>query len=43
MADDFVNNNHLVSTLVDSAQPMAGKKAILQTRLLAGISLRADG
>ena len=31
IADEYINNNHPVSTLTDAAQHMAGKKLVLQT------------
>ena len=31
IADDYINNNHPVSTLTDAARHMAGKKIVLQT------------
>ena len=43
ISDDYINNNHSVSTLSDAAQHLAGKKIVLQTRLLTGISLPTDG
>ena len=39
---DYVNNNHPVSTMTDAAQYMAGKN-FLQTRLFPSIPLSADG
>ena len=42
ISDDYVNNNHPVSTLTDDAQHMAGKK-ILQTRLFTSLPLSAHG
>ena len=42
ISDDYMNNNHSVSTLIDAAQHMAGK-SILQIGLLASISLPTDG
>ena len=43
ISDDYINNNHPVSTLTDAAQHMAPEKAILQTGPLASISLLTDG
>ena len=31
IADDYIKNNHPVSTLTDAAQHMAGEKLVLQT------------
>ena len=42
-ADDSTNNVHLVRTLPDAAQYVAGKNSILQARLLPSSSLFADG
>ena len=43
ISDDYNNNNHPFSTLSDAAQHLAGKKIILQTRLLPGMPLPTDG
>ena len=40
--DDYINNNHVVSTLTGAAQRMPGKK-ILQTRLFPSLSLFTNG
>ena len=43
IADDYINNNHPVSTSTDAAQPMAGKKLVLQAWLFPGVSLPPNG
>ena len=43
IADDYINNNHPVSTLSDAAQHLAGKKTFLQTRLLPSVPLPSNG
>ena len=43
ISDDYINSNHPVSTLIDAAQQMAGKKFFLQTRLFAIVSLPPNG
>ena len=43
ISDDYINNNHPVSTLSDAAQHLAGKKLFLQIRLLSGIPLPPNG
>ena len=41
--DDYINNNHPVSTLTEAAQHMTGKKTVLQIGSLASKPLSADG
>ena len=43
IADDYINNNHPVSTLSDAAQTPCGEETVLQTRLLPGIPLPPNG
>ena len=43
ISDDYINKNHPVNTLTDSAQDMAGKQFILQTCLLPSIPLLKNG
>ena len=42
IADDYINNNHPISTLSDVAQHLAGKN-FSQTRLLPSLSLSSNG
>ena len=42
-ADNYTDINHPVRILSDAAQHLANKIPILQTRLLPGLSLFADG
>ena len=42
ISDDYINNNHPVSTLSDAAQHLPGKQLFL-IGLLSGISLSANG
>ena len=42
ITEDYINNNHPVSTLSDAAQHMAGI-TFLQTRLLPGLPLPSNG
>ena len=43
IADDFINNNHPVSTLSDAAQQLAWKKNFFRTRLLPSLPLHSIG
>ena len=42
IADDYINNNHPISTLSDAAQHVSGK-TLLQTRLLPSLPLPPNG
>ena len=43
IADDYINNNHPVSTLTDAAQHMAGKNLFCKLDCSPGISLPPNG
>ena len=43
ISDDYINNNHPVSTLTDAAQHMAGKKLFCKLDCFTGVPLPSDG